>query len=183
MKTPTIDKIISLFETAGKDRYGGEAVSQTQHALQAALAAEQQNGSPELICAALLHDVGHLLHQLPEDAAEQGIDDQHEDLGYRFLRKHFGPAVADPVRLHVQAKRYLCTVEAAYFSILSPASITSLNLQGGKMSPEEVTAFESEPLFREAVAVRRWDDIAKDPTLQTPDLTHYRGYLEQTLVA
>jgi phosphonate degradation associated HDIG domain protein len=173
-----IDRIFTLFRTKGNGAYFGEAVTETQHALQCAHRAEQSGAAPELVAAALLHDVGHLLHGLGEDLAEQGIDGRHEEGGAAWLNHHFEAAVVDPVRLHVAAKRYLCAVEPDYFAGLSEASRRSLLLQGGPMSPEEVRDFEREPWFRCAVAVRRWDDMAKVPGLVVPGLDHYRPCLE-----
>jgi phosphonate degradation associated HDIG domain protein len=177
-----IDSIVTLLREKGNGAYFGEAVTETEHALQCAHLAEQSGASPELIAAALLHDVGHLLHGLPEDAAERGLDGRHEAEGAAWLRVHFGPAVVDPVRLHVAAKRYLCAVEPDYHAGLSEASRRSLRLQGGPMSPDEVRRFEQEPWFRSAVAVRRWDDAAKVPGLVVPGLDHYRPRLEAVLV-
>ena len=112
-----IDRIERLFADRGAEEYHGEAVSQLEHALQAAAAGEREGAAPELIVAALLHDIGHLIHSHGEDAAERGIDDRHEELGQRFLQQHFGPAVTEPVRLHVAAKRYLCAVEPGYLKL------------------------------------------------------------------
>ncbi len=146
--------------------------------LQTAAAAEAEGAPDELVAAALLHDIGHLLHGGPEDAAEQGHDTEHEDLGYRFLELHFPPSIVDPVRLHVAAKRYLCAVDPAYEAELSPASVLSLALQGGPMSPVEIAEFEALPHFEAACRLRRWDDAAKDPDAAVPPLEHYRGVLE-----
>jgi gamma-butyrobetaine dioxygenase len=173
-----IDTIFTLFREKGNGAYFGEAVTETEHALQCAHLAEQAGAAPALIAAALLHDVGHLLHGLPEDVAERGIDGRHEEGGAAWLARYFGPAVVDPVRLHVAAKRYLCAVEPDYHAGLSEASQRSLNLQGGPMAPDEVRCFEQEPWFRSAVAVRRWDDGAKVPDLVVPGLDHYRPGLE-----
>ena len=181
MKETIVDRIIRLFKERGDAAYIGEPVSQTEHALQAAFAAEKENAPAQQIVAALLHDIGHILHNLPEDCAEQGVDDRHEELGCRFLMKHFGPAVSEPVRLHVPAKRYLCTVEPDYCRCLTPTSVRSLHLQGGLFSDEEVRDFAQNPHVQAAVAVRRWDDLAKVPGLKTPDFEHYRSYLELTL--
>jgi phosphonate degradation associated HDIG domain protein len=178
-----IDRIFTLFREKGNGAYFGEAVTETEHALQSAHRAEQSGAAPELIAAALLHDVGHLLHGLPEDVAERGINGRHEEGGAAWLRSDFGPVVVDPVRLHVAAKRYLCAVEPDYHAGLSEASQRSLRLQGGPMSPEEVGRFEQEPWFRSAVAVRRWDDAAKVPGLVVPGLDHYRPCLEAALKA
>jgi phosphonate degradation associated HDIG domain protein len=177
-----IGRLFTLFREKGNGAYFGEAVTETEHALQCAHLAEQSGAAPELIAAALLHDVGHLLHSLPEDIAERGIDGRHEEEGAAWLKRSFGPAVVDPIHLHVAAKRYLCTVEPDYYAGLSAASQHSLRLQGGPMSPEEVCRFEQEPWFRSAVAVRRWDDAAKVPGLVVPGLDHYRPCLETILM-
>jgi phosphonate degradation associated HDIG domain protein len=173
--------IIDLFRQRGSSQYGHEAVTQLQHALQAAWLAEKEGAGAELISAALLHDVGHLLHDLPADAPEQGIDDRHEMLGDRWLRGHFGPAVVEPVRLHVDAKRYLCAVEAEYIGTLSEPSIQSLALQGGSMRSEEIAAFETHPHWRQAVRLRRWDDAAKDPSLETPAIEYFATQLDEAV--
>jgi phosphonate degradation associated HDIG domain protein len=174
-----IERIIELFEKKGEDRYGGEDVSQTQHALQSALAAENEGADAELVAAAFLHDVGHLLHNLPDDCADHGVDDKHEDLAFRWLQRYFGPRVTEPIRLHVDAKRYLCATRPAYHASLSEGSMTSLALQGGPFRPEETAAFEKERFYAEAVRLRTWDDIAKIKDLPTPDVHHYREYLVQ----
>jgi phosphonate degradation associated HDIG domain protein len=174
----TIDRILELFQERGGALYGGEAVSQLEHALQAAMAAEKEGASPAMISAALLHDLGHLLHNLPEDSAEHGVDDRHEDLACRWLERHFGPEVTEPIRLHVAAKRYLCATDTNYHSALSDASRLSLEIQGGPFSSEETSAFRENPHFHAAVRLRVWDDIAKVPSLKTPDLVHFRKSLE-----
>jgi phosphonate degradation associated HDIG domain protein len=177
-----VDRILSLFREKGQGAYFGESVTETEHALQTAHLAEEAGAADELIAAALLHDVGHLLHGLPEDVAERGTDGRHEEGGAAWLRSHFGPAVVDPVRLHVAAKRYLCAAEPGYEAGLSPASQLSLRLQGGAFTPDELRRFEQEPWFLSAVAVRRWDDAAKVPGLAVPGLEHYRPLLEAILL-
>lgn len=177
-----IDQLFQLFTIQGQRAYFGESVSETEHALQAAHLAEQAGADDLQVVAALLHDVGHLLHGLPEDIAVKGIDGRHEESGSEWLLTHFGPEVVDPVRLHVAAKRYLCATEPGYLAELSPASVQSLKLQGGPMTPAEVKAFEAEPHFQSAVAVRRWDDAAKIPGWQVPGLEHYRRRLEDALI-
>lgn len=176
-----ICRIEELFARRGAEEYHGEAVTQLEHALQSASAAERAAAEPELVVAALLHDIGHLLHSYGQDAADRGIDDRHESLGDRFLRKHFGRGVAEPVRLHVAAKRYLCAVNPAYLAELSPASQRSLELQGGPMSVAEVADFEREEFHAWAVRLRRWDDLAKVPGLQTPELKHYLGVVRRVI--
>jgi phosphonate degradation associated HDIG domain protein len=170
-------EVFQLLELRGHTAYFGEQVSQLEHALQAARLAEEAGSRPALIAAALLHDVGHVLPDLPEDIAEQGVDARHEILGHAWLLARFGPEVAEPVRLHVSAKRYLCRVDPNYLAQLSPSSALSLKLQGGPFTDEGVREFESNPHFREAVLLRRWDDAAKIPGLPVPALEHYRGVL------
>ncbi|HTN73693.1 MAG TPA: HD domain-containing protein [Pirellulaceae bacterium] len=175
-------KLLKLWRTAGESRYGGEAVTQLEHALQAAMFAERDGACAELIAAALLHDVGHLLHGLPDDAPDQGVDDNHEELGARWLKKHFRPEVVEPVRLHVHAKRYLCYADAQYFKLLSAPSIQSLLLQGGPLTATEAAEFEQHPHYAAAVELRRWDEQAKIPALPTPPLEHFLPMLEHSLL-
>jgi [1-hydroxy-2-(trimethylamino)ethyl]phosphonate dioxygenase len=182
MMNSIIDELFSLFRAKGQGAYFGEAVTETEHALQCAHLAEESGAGGELIVAALVHDVGHLLHDLGEDIADRGQDGRHEECGAAWLATHFGPAVVDPVRLHVSAKRYLCAVEPAYHAGLSPASRVSLALQGGPFTQCDVRQFEQEVWFRSAVAVRRWDDAAKVPGLGVPGLEHYRPHLEAALL-
>ena len=171
--------LVSLMADKGQRRYGLHDVNQLQHALQSAMFAEQSGGTPALVTAALLHDIGHMVHDLGENPAEQGVDDQHEVLGHEFLTRYFRPEVTDPVRLHVAAKRYLCATEPDYFALLSPDSVLSLKLQGGPMSASEIAAFRAEPYAETAVRLRRCDDAAKVKDLSTPDLEHFITHLAQ----
>jgi phosphonate degradation associated HDIG domain protein len=173
-----LDRIERLFAERGGSEYHGEAVTQLEHALQAAALAERDGLPPDAVAAALLHDIGHLLHGHGEDHADRGIDDRHEELGVRFLTKVFGPAVTEPVRLHVAAKRYLTAARPGYLERLSPASVRSLELQGGPMSPEERRAFEANPHHAPALKIREYDDAAKVPGLETPPFAHFRPHLE-----
>ena len=59
----TLNDIESLLQTRGHAQYSGEPVSQLQHALQTAALAEGEGADDELVTAALLHDLGHLVHQ------------------------------------------------------------------------------------------------------------------------
>ncbi|HEV7999180.1 MAG TPA: HD domain-containing protein [Planctomycetaceae bacterium] len=173
---PLIQEIAKLFARRGREMYAGEPVTQTEHALQAAFQAEQSGADAALITAALLHDVGHLLHDLDEDCAEEGIDDKHEALGAEWLSQHFGFEVVEPVRLHVAAKRYLCAVDQEYYDRLSDASRLSLRLQGGPFTPTQARKFEQHPCFAAAIKLRRWDEEAKIPQLPTPPLEQYLSY-------
>lgn len=172
-----VDEIIRLFEERG-DRMYGEDVTERMHGSQCALLAEEAGCRPELVAAALLHDVGHLLHDLGEDVADRGVDAHHEVVGDRWLRQWFGPEVTEPARLHVDAKRYLCTVDAAYRAGLSAASTRSLELQGGLMTPAELAAFEANPHHQAAVQLRHFDDRGKDPETPAVDLERFRSLLE-----
>jgi len=175
----TIGRLVSLMTDKGERRYGLHDVTQLQHALQAALFAERAGGTPALITAALLHDIGHMVHGLGENPAEDGVDDRHEALGHAFLVQYFGAEVTDPIRLHVAAKRFLCATEPDYFGVLSPDSVLSLKLQGGPMSPPEAAAFLAEPHAQAAVKLRRCDDAAKVKDLPTPPIEHFARYLAQ----
>ncbi len=179
-----VAQIVELFAKKGSSNYGGEAVSQLEHALQTAAQARDAGSSSRLVCAALLHDVGHLV----EDETDAGrdpslLDDRHEDKGSQWLIDHFSPEVSDPVRLHVAAKRYLCTVDADYLDCLSPASLQSLREQGGKMSAAEIAEFESEPNRDAAVLVRKWDDNGKTPGRSTPTISDFVPDLEAAVAA
>ena len=173
-----IDESFRTFREYGAEQYLGEQVSMTEHMLQSAAAAERDGAAPHLVAAALLHDYGHFIHEFEPDAAEHGIDTRHEDVAYAFLREHFGAEVAEPIRMHVAAKRYLCAVDPGYLGELSPASIHSLELQGGPYDADEAAAFEASPFAQDAVRLRRWDDEGKIPGLETPDLEHYRPVLQ-----
>jgi predicted HD phosphohydrolase len=91
--------IARRLDVNGRHRYGLSDLNQIQHGLQAAWLAERAGDPPSLIAAALLHDIGHMLHELGENPAEAGIDDRHEEVGDRYLRDRFGPEVCEPVRL------------------------------------------------------------------------------------
>ena len=156
-----IDELIALFETYGVEKYD-ENISQTEHAVQCALLAQLNNASDELVAAALLHDVGHLLQlQGNNGNADFSQDDLHENMGAKFLSSTFGPQVTQPILLHVQAKRYLCSAIPSYQTELSEGSKRSLELQGGPMSVDESADFLQNEHFHDAVNVRKWDDLAK----------------------
>jgi phosphonate degradation associated HDIG domain protein len=178
-----IDEIFRAFREQGSGAYLGEPVSLTEHMLQSAFAAERDGAPPRLVAAALLHDYGHFIHDLPDDSAEHGVDTRHEEVAHAFLSAHFGPEVAEPIRMHVAAKRYLCATEPSYMAELSPASMLSLELQGGPYSPPEIAAFEASPHAEDAVRLRRYDDVGKVPGLETPDLEHYRPVLQAAIRA
>jgi phosphonate degradation associated HDIG domain protein len=176
-----IEQIFERFALHGGNDYGGERVRQLEHALQCAALAEAEDAAPALISAALLHDIGHLIHDLGQAPAARGIDDRHELRGREWLARWFGEAVTEPVRLHVNAKRYLTATDPDYFATLSAGSVRSLELQGGPFSPELAAGFIKLPYAEAAVRLRRWDEAAKVPGKETPDLAHFRRYLEASL--
>jgi phosphonate degradation associated HDIG domain protein len=165
--------IEKLFRAHGHIEYSGENVTQLEHALQSAQRAEAQGAGNELVAAALLHDLGHLLNLQGESPTRRGIDDQHQYYAIPFLRPLFPPAVIEAIRLHVDAKRALCAMEPEYYEALSPDSKRSLTLQGGIFSRAQAEAFMAKPFAADAVRVRRWDDAAKVPGHSTPPLSHY----------
>ena len=176
------DELTDIYSNRATGQYGLSDVNQLQHALQSAALAQQQGGNADLIVAALLHDIGHMIHDLGQDPSRDGIDDTHEELAAAWLQPHFGPAVTEPVRLHVPAKRYLCATEPDYFGKLSEDSVRSLVLQGGLMSPAELKAFEALPYWRDALHLRRIDDTAKDPLMVTEPFTYFLRFIDQALM-
>ena len=176
-----IDDVISIIATRGSQAYLGEPCSIAEHMLQTAHLAEMNGADPSLIAAALLHDFGHLVHDLEQDAAEHGINTAHEDVGATWLSRLFGLSVTEPIRLHVAAKRYLCATELGYLMMLSPASRLSMQLQGGPMKPTEVVAFAHSEWAQDAVRIRRWDDQGKVSGGVTPPIEHYRDVLQSCL--
>jgi gamma-butyrobetaine dioxygenase len=165
--------IAELFASEGAADYLGEEVSQAVHMLQAASLAEAEGAAPALIAAALLHDVGHFTSAVTGHDLMRGTDNKHSDAGAAWLAQWFGEQVTEPVRLHVDAKRYLCAVEADYAATLSAASVFTLGVQGGPMRRAEITDFEANPHAPAAIRVRRWDDAAKDPDAEVPGFGHF----------
>lgn len=181
-RTPSIAAIDALFERWGSDTYD-EELSQLDHALQTAALAGAAGATDDLIVAALLHDVGHLL-ALDAPGEDDGLDAEadllHEAVGARYLARLYPPAVTSPIALHVRAKRYRCTVEPAYHAGLSDGSKRSLEKQGGLLSDDEVATFEAMPGFADAVALRGWDDGGKVEGLAVPGWDHYAELLRST---
>ena len=178
MELSSVDRVFEVLATGGGTAYFGEPVTVLEHSLQAASIIHGNKDPDTLVAAALLHDVGHLLHFEGEDAAHRGLDTRHEELAAEALASHLPPSVLDPIRMHVAAKRYLCFAEPEYMQGLSPSSVESLKLQGGPMTAGEAEEYLATPHAREAVALRRADDAAKIAGLEVPGLDTYR-----TLVA
>ncbi len=181
MNDTRLDRIASLLTLKAEGQYGLAAITQRQHALQAAWLAERAGCSDALIAASLMHDIGHMIHDLGDDPAATGIDDLHEERGHAFLARWFGPEVSEPVRLHVAAKRYLCGAEADYFAKLSPDSVRSLALQGGPMNAAELADFMAQPFAADAVTLRRFDEGAKVKGLETPPVAHFTPFVARCI--
>ena len=171
----TVDGLFQLLEEKGGSAYGGERVTQLAHALQSAQLAVEAGDPASLVIASLMHDIGHLVGKGDEGLAEKGIDARHEASGALVLEQVFGKAVAEPVRLHVDAKRYLCFAEAGYWESLSQGSKISLQVQGGPFDADEAESFIKSPHAADAVKLRRYDDLAKILGKPTPDLAAFRA--------
>jgi [1-hydroxy-2-(trimethylamino)ethyl]phosphonate dioxygenase len=176
-------QIIAIYDARGAGAYFGERVSMTEHGLQAAHFAQAEQAPEPLVLAALLHDIGHLLEDVPDALEDWRTDARHEEVGARWLARRFPAQVAEAVRLHVPAKRYLCATDPGYFAMLSPASVHTLALQGGPMSAAEIAQFEREPHHLEAIRVRRWDDQGKVAGLKTAAFGDYEPMFERLAAA
>ena len=169
----TLAEIEQLFAERGGEQYSGEPVTQLEHALQTAYQAEIEGASDELVTAALLHDLGHLLHDLGDTPSLRGVDDVHQYRALPFLRGLFSDDLISAIKFHVDAKRYLCATRADYHAALSEDSKRSLILQGGIFSAAEAENFIAQAGAADAVRLRVWDDLAKTDGLITPPLSHY----------
>lgn len=176
-----LDDIRGLFEEHGRLAYSGEPVTQLEHALQSGALAEEAGASDELVVAAFLHDLGHLLNRQGETPTARGIDDLHQYFALPFLRPVLPEAVLEPIRLHVDAKRCLCAIDETYFGRLSADSVRSLELQGGIYTDDEAQAFLEKPYAEDALRLRRWDDLAKEANRATPDLDHYLNVVSRVM--
>ena len=178
----TIEDIGKLFRDHGHIAYEGDGVSQAEHALQAAELAENADAGAELVTAALLHDLGHLLNRQGKTPTMRGIDDQHQYVAIPFLRGVFPASVLEAIRLHVEAKRALCALEPDYYERLSEDSKRSLTLQGGVFTQAQVQEFLARPHSDDALKVRRWDDAAKAAGARTRPLSHYLDIAERCTI-
>ena len=172
-----ITELNDLFAGPGAGEYLGEPVTIGVHMRQAGALAQAAGAPDSLVAAALLHDVGHVLASRGAPSLDDTADARHGDKGADWLSQWFGPRVTEPVRLHVAAKRYLCAAEPGYLAGLSAESVRTLALQGGPMSEEEVIAFRNREYAMDAVAVRRWDDEAKEPSVTPPEFGHFAPLL------
>jgi phosphonate degradation associated HDIG domain protein len=174
----SVDEVVGLYRRWGAEHYD-EELSQIDHAVQTAALARADGASDDLVVAALLHDVGHLLELAGRDGRGELPDEDlsHEAVGARYLAGLFGAGVTAPIALHVRAKRYRSAVDASYLAGLSAGSTRSLVLQGGPADAEEVASFERNPGFADAVRLRGWDDGGKVDGLHVPELDDYLDLL------
>ena len=170
-----VDKIINKYRN-NNSLYIGEKVTITEHMVQTAMLAEENNSTESLVCACLLHDFGHFIIQDPDYLVTKSIDGKHENVAFNFLKNYFKPEVFEPIKLHVQAKRYLCRSKS-YWNILSEASKTSLKLQGGIMSDNEAKKFISLKFHDDAILLRKYDDDGKIPNIKTKKIEDYRDLI------
>ena len=175
-----IDKIINKYQT-NNSLYIGEKVTITEHMAQTAMLAEQNHSSESLICACLLHDYGHFILEDPDRLVSKSIDGKHENIGFNFLKNYFKPEVFEPIRLHVQAKRYLCR-NKSYWNILSEASKVSLKLQGGVMNDKEAKKFISLKFHDDAILLRKYDDDGKILNIKMKTIEDYRNLINSQLI-
>lgn len=176
-----VDALFAYMKEKGQSHYD-EVVTQMEHALQCANQARLAGADQVQVASALLHDLGHFLIDEHNKEVDFLADDfLHEEVGAEYLEPFFIEALTEPVKLHVPAKRYICTAEAAYYDGLSLASKRSFQLQGGFMSDEERRGFEQNPHSRQAVQLRKWDDLAKVRGLETAGLESYRQAVESCL--
>jgi predicted HD phosphohydrolase len=175
-----IDKIISNF-TNNKSLYIGEKVTMSEHMIQTAMLAEKAKCNDNLICSCLLHDYGHFILENPDGLVRENLDGKHEDIGYEYLKKNFKKEIAEPIKYHVLAKRYLAK-DKQYFDLLSEASKTSLRLQGGVLNDEECIKFEAQRYFKSTILLRKFDEAAKKTNVKMKSIHDYQKLLTSKLI-
>ena len=183
--TETVDEILSLYSLFGNQDYIGEPVSQIEHMCQCAQLAEKQGYDTEVILAAFFHDIGHLCEQVMDVSKMDGYGVMdHEKIGADYIRRRgFSKKIADLINSHVAAKRYLTYAFPEYYEKLSEASKITLVHQGGIMSEQEADLFKADPLFDMYIALRSWDEQAKEENIPLPSLDHYRDLMVEHLTA
>ena len=170
-----------IFDRRGGEEYLGEPVTMAQHMLQSAHLAELANESEVTIVAALLHDIGHFTSEFGTFSMTDTEDRFHEEAGAEVLKPFFPSLVIDCVYHHVSAKRYLCAIDSGYFQQLSDASVHSLHLQGGPMTPLEVQSFEQQENLKDIVKIRQFDDAAKVANLETNSFADYAPMVQRVV--
>ena len=179
MSKHIVDKIINNYQTK-KNFYIGEKVTISDHMIQTAMLAEKNHSPKSLICACLLHDYGHFVIEDPDLLVLKSLDGKHENAGFDFLKDYFKPEVTEPIKLHVQAKRYLCR-NKSYYDLLSDPSKISLELQGGIMDDEEAQKFTSLKFYKDAIILRKYDDDGKIPNIKMKKIDDYRDLITSQL--
>ena len=174
-----IDKIISNF-TNNKSLYIGEKVTMSEHMIQTAMLAEKAKCNDDLICSCLLHDYGHFILDNPDELVKENLDGKHEDIGYEYLKNIFKKEIIEPIKYHVQAKRYLAR-DKNYFELLSEASKISLKLQDGVLNDDESTKFEEQDYFKSTILLRKFDDAAKKTDIKMKSIHDYKKLLTSKL--
>ena len=174
-----IEKIISNFKN-NKSLYIGEKVTIAEHMIQSAMMAEKSKSKDYLVCSCLLHDYGHFILDDPDELVKENKDGRHEDIGYEYLKKFFKKEIVEPIKHHVQAKRYLAR-NKKYYNRLSDASLVSLKLQGGLLNSKEAKTFEKEKFFKDAIKLRKFDEAAKKVGLKIKDIIDYKDLLKSSL--
>jgi|TARA_Y100000310_G_scaffold193546_2_gene193484 predicted HD phosphohydrolase len=175
-----VDKIINKYQT-NNSLYIGEKVTMAEHMVQTAMLAEQNNSSESLVCACLLHDYGHFIIKDPNQLVSKSIDGKHENIAFNSLKNYFKPEVVEPIKLHVQAKRYLCR-NKSYWNTLSNASKVSLKLQGDIMSNNDAKKFVSLKFHDDAILLRKYDDEGKIPNTKIKKIEEYRDLINSQLI-
>ena len=175
-----IDQITSNFLN-NKSLYLGEKVTMSEHMIQTAMLAEKAKCDDDLICSSLLHDYGHFILENPDELVKENLDGKHEDIGYEYLKNIFKKEIIEPIKYHVQAKRYLARDEK-YFNLLSEASKISLKLQGGILKDEESIIFEVQDYFKSTILLRKFDEAAKKTDIKMKSIHDYKKLLTSKLI-
>ena len=175
-----VDKIIINFIN-NKSLYIGEKVTMSEHMIQTAMLAEKAKCDDDLICSCLLHDYGHFILENPDELVKENLDGKHEDVGYEYLKNIFKKEIIEPIKYHVQAKRYLARDEK-YFNLLSEASKISLKLQGGVLNDEESIIFEVQDYFKSTILLRKFDEAAKKTDIKMKSIHDYKKLLSSKLI-
>ena len=175
-----VDKIITNFIN-NKSLYIGEKVTMSEHMIQTAMLAEKAKCNDDLICSCLLHDYGHFILENPDELVKENLDGKHEDIGYEYLKNIFKKEIIEPIKYHVQAKRYLARDEK-YFNLLSEASKISLKLQGGVLNDGESVKFEVQDYFKSTILLRKFDEAAKKTDIKMKSIYDYKKLLTSKLI-
>lgn len=180
---PVTNEIMQLFYDHGNEDYDGEPVSQAAHMIQCGMLAIEHGSDQELVLGAFLHDIGHLLrHYAPtEEMAGLGAVN-HEGIGAAYLKdRGFSEKICAVVDKHVDAKRYLVATDSQYKHRLSPASMQTLEWQGGPMDEVAIATFRQHPYFKEIIQVRLWDEEGKQTDMEMLPLQHFAAMIHDYL--